>query len=185
MARNLAYRLIGWWHARLRDRRGVAAVEFAFILPLLVAMYFGTVESTFAIMADRKLTNLTSTVADLVAQTKTVNDAELDDIFTAATAIMSPFETADLTIVVSSVLIDKDGDTSVDWSAAGPYGGTPRARGASIELPQGMATPNTSLIVTEVEYRYTSFLSYFIEQPLTMTDVFYLRPRASDQVNKI
>lgn len=184
MVLSLASRLSGWWRVRLRDRKGVAAVEFAFVLPLLVTLYFGAVETTFAIMADRKVTNLTSTVADLVAQTKTVNNAELNDIFRVSAAIMAPFETAGTTIVVSSVLVDNNGNATVDWSAAGPYGGTPRASGSPFAVPAGLDTPNTSVIVAEVSYQHSSFLGYFINTPITLTDAFYLRPRVSERVIK-
>ena len=35
----------------LRDRRGSAAVEFAFIVPIVLALYFGMVEATQALLA--------------------------------------------------------------------------------------------------------------------------------------
>ena len=174
-----------WLGARLRDRKGVAAVEFAFILPLLVTIYFGVVETTYAIMADRKVNSVTSTVADLVAQTKTVNQAELNDIFAAATAIMVPFEATELSIIVSSVVIDKKGNATVDWSAAAPGSGTAPRSGSSFALPNGLDIPNTSLIVAKVDYQYNSFLNYIITSAIPMSDTLYLRPRASDKVNKI
>ena len=176
---------MNWLGVRLRDRRGVAAVEFAFILPLLVTLYFGVVETTYGIMANRKVTSVTSTVADLVAQTKTVNQAELNDIFEAATAIMVPFDAKDLSIVVTSVLIDKDGNPTVDWSAAGPGSGQGHRRGSDFDLPAGLRVPNTSLIVAEVGYEYNSFLNYIITTGIPMSDKLYLRPRASDRVTKV
>lgn len=167
-----------------KDRRGVAAVEFAFILPILIVLYFGAIEISNAVMADRKLTNLTSTVADLVSQTKTVDDAELQDIFTSASAILVPYPTDGLTIVLSSVVIDADGNATVDWSEAGPHGGTARATGSSMALPNGLAVPNTSLIVAEVTYVYTSILEKLIGEGITLSDTFYLRPRVTDRVTK-
>ncbi|HXK53226.1 MAG TPA: pilus assembly protein [Hyphomicrobiales bacterium] len=174
-----------WLEVRFKDRRGVAAVEFAFILPLLIALYFGAIEISQAVMADRKVTNITSTVADLVAQTKTVNDNELQDIFEAATAILVPFPTTGLTIVLSSVVVDVDGKPTVDWSKAGPYGGTARSQGSPFTLPDGLNIPSTSLIVAEVQYDYVSFLKYLVPSGITLTDTFYLRPRVTDKVKKV
>jgi len=185
VAKPLAQGLMSWLGTRLRDRRGVAAVEFAFILPLLVTMYFGVVETTYAIMANRKVTSVTSTVADLVAQTKTINTSELNDVFEAATAIMVPFDASELTIVVSSVVIDKDGNSTVDWSAAASSGGTAYRSGADFDLPTGLKIPYTSLIVAEVTYEYNSFLNHIVTTGIPMSDKMYLRPRASDKVKKV
>ena len=178
-------RLKNWLTTRLSDRRGVAAVEFAFILPLLVTLYFGVVETTYALLADRKVASVASTVADLVAQTKTVNQGELDDIFRAASAIMVPFDGSEVSITVSSVVIDKDGNSTIAWSAVGPGSGSAHSTGASYALPAGMIIPNTSLIIAEVSYQYNSFLSYLIDSGIPMSDTFYLRPRASNEVTKI
>jgi len=183
MAGRLITGLKSWFGARLRDRKGVAVVEFAFILPLLITLYFGVVETTYAVMADRRVAAVTSTVADLVAQTKTVNQDELDDIFRAATAIMVPFESTDLSIVVTSVVIDEEGNATVDWSAAAPGSGQAYGTGASFDIPEGLRIPDTSLIVAEVGYLYNSFLNHVVSSGIPMSDIFYLRPRASDKVN--
>ncbi len=54
-----------------RDTRGVAAVEFALILPLLLLLYIGSVEATLLYTTDRGVATIASTVADLVARSKT------------------------------------------------------------------------------------------------------------------
>jgi Flp pilus assembly protein TadG len=183
MAKKHMTGLRSWFGARLRDRKGVAAVEFAFVLPLLITLYLGVVETTYSVMAERRVASVSSTVADLVAQTKTVNTTELDDIFRAATAIMVPFDSADLSVVITSVVIDKDGNATVDWSAVNP-GSTaqPYANGASFDLPDGLKIPYTSLIVAEVDYIYNSFLNHVVTSGIPMSDTFYLRPRLSDTV---
>ena len=64
-----------------RDRRGVSAVEFALIAPVLVIFYCGLAELTQAMMAQRRLSNIASSIGDLVAQSAQLNDASRDDIF--------------------------------------------------------------------------------------------------------
>lgn len=185
MPSNPFHRLHAWAARRARDRRGTAAVEFAFILPLLVALYLGSVETTFAIIADRKVTNLTSTMADLVAQTKTVNDDELTNIFTASAPIMQPYDTNTLDMIITQVEVDGGGISTVQWSEAGPYGGTAYVEDAPFELPDGLDVADTCVIVAEVSYAYSSFITYFIGSPITLTDTFYLRPRTTQCVTKV
>lgn len=52
----------------VRDRRGIAAVEFAIIVPLLLAMYFVTLEAGQGLETNKKLGRVASIVADLVTQ---------------------------------------------------------------------------------------------------------------------
>lgn len=74
------------------DKRGIAVVEFAMILPLLLAMFLGLSEMQpgYAIM--RKLDLVTRTVADLSARSAKITTSELKTVFGAATAIMRPYD---------------------------------------------------------------------------------------------
>ncbi len=57
-------RLSQFW----RDARGVSAVEFALIAPVMITLLLGSVELSDVMIADRKATSVASTTADLVAQ---------------------------------------------------------------------------------------------------------------------
>src|SRR5262245_44457481 len=59
------------------DQRGVSAVEFAMLLPLMLTLYLGAVEISQAVAVDRKVTLAARSVADLVAQVTTVNNADV------------------------------------------------------------------------------------------------------------
>jgi Flp pilus assembly protein TadG len=51
-----------------KDGKGVAATEFALLLPVMLAMYIGAVEVTEAYYVDRRLTMTTRVAGDLVAR---------------------------------------------------------------------------------------------------------------------
>jgi TadE-like protein len=51
-----------------RDCRGVAAVEFAFILPVMVALYYGTLQTTNVLRTSRKVETAAHTLAGLVSR---------------------------------------------------------------------------------------------------------------------
>src|SRR5580658_3804934 len=52
------------------DRRGTAAIEFAFIFPVMLTLFFGSFEVTNLLMLNLKLTAATEDASDLLAQTR-------------------------------------------------------------------------------------------------------------------
>ncbi len=170
----------------LRDKKGVAAVEFAYIAPLMVALYLGIVEMSLALSADRRVTMVTSSVADLISQNETVTENDLDAIFDIAESLLNPlnqnvFETSSLKIKVTSV-VQQNNNTTVAWSYT--YGGaTPDVPGDDYTLPSDQLTQDqTSVIMTQVNFTHDSLFNYFIPAPIEMTDTYYVRPRKSLQV---
>jgi len=178
----------------LKARDGLAAVEFAFIAPVLGIMLLGTIELCNALECHQKVTMVASSAADLVAQTKTVSASDMTDIFAAATSIVYPFPQNSVKIVVSSVLSDGSGNGKVTWSVA--QNGTARTVNSAITLPQpimstcstgGSCTPCAqnacSVILAEVSYNYTSPIGKYIVGTVAMTDYFYERPRKGATVS--
>src|SRR5262249_43774950 len=73
------------------DQRGVSAVEFALLLPLMVTLYLGVVEISQGISADRKVTMTARSIGDLVAQASSMSNSDMTNSLNAATAVMAPF----------------------------------------------------------------------------------------------
>jgi Flp pilus assembly protein TadG len=149
----------------LRDRQGLAAVEFAIILPFLVALLLGMTDLTLGISTDRKLTQVTRTVADLTSrQDAAVTPARLDDIFAASRSVMAPYNDSQIRIRISSVVVEPTGVVSngqpvlrarVCWSRSK---GSITAYGANTILPAipaGFSLSQTSFILAEVSMPYT------------------------------
>ena len=163
-----------------RDRKGVAAVEFALIAPAMILLYCGLVELCQAIIADRKTNHVASAVGDLVSQADTVSISDLSDIFTIANTIMSPFPTSSLQIRVTSLTANASGTPVVDWSRG--YGGfSAMTVGQTKTLPMTLASGD-SMVMAESKYTYTSVLHYVLPSALNYSEVYYLRPRRSDKV---
>lgn len=153
---------------------GVAAVEFAMVLPVMLIMYLGMAEVTHAVSADRKVTLLSRALADLTAQSKTVTLADMTAIFSAATAVLTPYASGDAQMVISSVEID-DGVAKIAWSCQ--TNGTARPVGEEIALPEGMLIDDTSLIMAEVTYPFTPAIGYVLSGTINLTETTYMRPR--------
>ncbi len=169
--------------AQLRsDDRGVSAVEFALLLPLMVTLYLGSVEISQAISADRKVTMTSRTVADLISQVSSINNAGMTDVLNASSSVMAPFKTTTLKVVVTSVNIDANGKATVTWSDT--FNGTARAVGSTVTVPTALKIANSTLIWSEVSYVYTPAIGYIITGPLTLKDQLYMAPRISTAVSR-
>lgn len=163
-----------------RDRRGVSAVEFALIAPLLITIYFGGIEISSAVAVDRKMTLVAHTVADLVAQSSSISSSEMTDILNASAAVSAPYTTANLKVVVSSVVINASNQATVAWSAT--LNGTKHAPGETVTLPSALNVASSSLIWGEVTYNYKPMFGTVFKTNLTLGDSIYMRPRISAAV---
>ena len=162
------------------DKRGVSAVEFAMLLPLMITLYLGGVEVSSAIAVDRKVTLVARTLGDLVAQSTTVNATDMTNILNAATTVVQPYSDTLIKVVVSRVDIDANSAAKVIWSKT--KNGTARAVNSTVTLPAALNTANTSLIWAETEYAYTPTIGYVITGTMNLKDQIYMRPRLSDTV---
>lgn len=166
-----------------RDRRGVSAVEFALIAPIMIAFYFGLCEFCQAFMAQQRMGHAAATVADLVTQADVISTGEIRDIFTVGGLIMAPFPVDDLRQRVTSVSMDDRGRVRVDWSRGD--GLSPRGQGSSMTLPAGLIEAGQSVIVTEVEYDFDSPMDFVLPQVTQFSNTYYLRPRRVESITLV
>ena len=163
-----------------RDQRGVSAVEFAFIAPVLIMVYFSVAELCEAMLAERKVAHAASAVGDLVTQVSTITPSGLTDVYSAASSIVAPFSTTGMKIRVTSISTDANDAATVDWSNGQNL--TALAKGATVTLPANLVTANQSVIMSEVQYTYNSPINYLFHSALNYNQTFYLRPRLSTSV---
>ena len=163
----------------ISDRRGAAAVEFAFVAPVMILIYYGIAELTQGMMADRRASHVASAIGDLVAQDTEVNTTEMNDIFNVGKAIVAPFPTTTLSMRITSIRKDAGGVSQVMWSKAS--GGMAASTTVS-NLPSGLIAANESVILAEATYVYTSPIQKSLPTPLTFSQKYYLKPRKTAQV---
>lgn len=156
-----------------RDERGVSAIEFAMILPLMVTLYLGGVEVTQGITIDRKVTLTARTVADLMSQERTINDTAANNILAASSAVMAPFPTEKAEVTVTLIKIDANKNAKAEWSYS--LNGTPKS--GSVTVPAALLIPETSLVWGEVTYTYEPAIGYVVTGEIALKDQIYMRPR--------
>lgn len=162
-----------------RDTRGVAAVEFAFLAPILILFYFSMVEFCQGYMALKRTGHVASMVADLVSQADALSKDQVEDIFDIGDVIMQPFPTTDLNQRVSSVTRISATQYEVNWSV-GRGMDDEKLTVADAKIPSDMLADGQSVIVTEATYDYKSPFDQVAPYFSHFSRMAYLRPRTAE-----
>lgn len=165
--------------ARAKD--GVAAVEFALVLPFLLLLFLGGWELTNAASTYRKVTDTTTELADVVSQYTTMSSTDMNSVFTATTQIMYPDSPNNLQVVLSEITTNANNSATVTWSQA-YNGGAPLVVGSSFTLPAGVALPNTSYIYVQSTYLYVPTIGSAFVQNIPMKTSLFVLPRETSSI---
>jgi Flp pilus assembly protein TadG len=165
------------------DQHGVSAIEFAILLPLMLTLYFGGVEVSQAVSADRKNTMVAHTIGDLVAQSQDIKTTEVANVMSAAQWIIYPFSSTNLKAWVSSVCIDPAGTTAtIKWSKPLNATDLPRSGDVTTLIPPKLMIANASFIWGEATYNFRPTIGWTITGTLSLKDQFFLSPRQGGSV---
>lgn len=197
-----------WWRDRflrlrsaarqlIDDQRGVAAIEFAFVAPILFIMYFLTLEVTLAIENNKKVGRAGSMVADLITQQNTVTSSQVDAIMQIGGAILEPYHRTLPTIRATAITITANpGSTAtVTWSRLLDDGKFAKgeSKGTPVTVPSALNIPGTFLIRVESWLDYKPIITWTAQQKaalslesafdvIEMGETYYLRPRISSTI---
>jgi Flp pilus assembly protein TadG len=174
------------------DCRGIAAIEFALIVPIMLVMFFGTVELSSGVAVDRKITLVARTLSDLTSQWSAQSsagmaDSDLQNIFTASIAILTPYSATPTKATLSEIYVDSNQIAKIKWSKAATIANgatqatlTPSSHnvGDVVTVPPALSVKQSYLILSEVSYLYTPAVGYVMGKAgVTLSEVAYTRPR--------
>ncbi|MEM7068821.1 MAG: TadE/TadG family type IV pilus assembly protein [Pseudomonadota bacterium] len=173
----------------LADNKGVAAVEFALLVPILLLLFVGTMEISLAVAVDRKVSRISSSVADLITQDENYNKAGLNKIADIAGRIMYPYDD-EVKISIVGIKIENN-QAKVAW--AHPInGGEKPAEGSIFEVPASIKTNDTFLLSATVGTSHKpafSFIGYdgdslsFDDAAIELEEQMFLRPRKGGDID--
>jgi Flp pilus assembly protein TadG len=171
-----------------RDQRGNAAVEFAVIVPLMLVMFFGTVEFSSAVAVNRKISMITQQLADLASRYTTIDDTDVTNFGKIGDAMLTPYASTPLKATITEIYIDPTtGVARAQWSK----GDVPRGTGTTVPVPPNLIArdaankiiANQYLIFSEASYLYQPAVGYVMGVAgVTLSDKTYMRPRLSSCV---
>ena len=180
------------------DRRGVAAIEFAFLAPVLLAMYFVTMEVSQGIETSKKVSRISSMVADLVTQQSSVDDTALQAIMNIGASTLQPYNRSVPKIIITEISISNETTptATVVWSRKidGGVFAIGEAAKNTTTVPDSLKIPGTSLIRVETDLIYKPMITWAADRKqamglsaafdsISMSETYYLRARMSPSID--
>lgn len=182
----------------LADRRGVAALEFALIAPLLLSLYLVTMEVSQGIETNKKVSRVGSMVADLITQQDKITKSEIEAIMSIGEALLQPYNRSRPSITVTAIEITNETTPKVQvvWSRRlvdGVYlaGEVP---GTTTAVPTKLTIKDSFLIRVTSNLSYSPVVTWTASQKkvlgltaafdgISMSETYYLRPRMSSSIS--
>lgn len=168
--------LPGSYRSFAGDHRGVAATEFALILPFMLLIVLGGYQLSEAASAYRKVTRTARTIADLTTQYVTMGSGDVSAVLNASSQVMAPFDTTALSIVLTEFHVSAAGVATVTWSQS--LNGTALTPGLTMILPAGICLPNASIVLASVSYSFKPVIGYKLTGPFVMSSALFMSPRS-------
>jgi Flp pilus assembly protein TadG len=168
----------------LKAQSGVAAIEFAFILPVMLLLYFGMMDLTSLVVNNRKVTTVASAVADLTSQSRTtILKSQIDDYMNVSGLVLNPAPPSGVTVRVFGYR-DGGGTPTMIWQTANA-GGPGCAAGPDTSGYAELMTAGNDLVVAQACMTFTPFVAYFLGKSILGDTSFsvgqsvVVRPRAT------
>lgn len=139
-----------------RDRRGIAATEFALIAPALIALVIGVLEVSMRFRAVEEASRYVHQVADLISRETNLTTDALDEIYDASVEMMQPLDTTEnLDLDVSSIMFKTEAATpTIVWR---------RTAGEAVAFDPaeaaGMGAQNETVLRVGIRFRYKSVVT--------------------------
>ncbi|MCZ7497330.1 pilus assembly protein [Agrobacterium tumefaciens] len=170
-----------------RDRRGASAIEFVLIFPIMVILLAGTVDLSQALLASRKMNQLTATIGDMISQKSNWTTADVGAIMAGASTIIEPFNSDNLTIQLAVVDVGPDLTAKVNWSQAFKTKLLQKGAESPVAIPVSIAENGVQLITVNATFLLTTPFSSLLK-PITGVATYsynrnyIMRPRIKDSV---
>ena len=170
-----------------RDERGVSAIEFVLIFPLLVTMMAGTVDIGQALTVSRKMNQVASTLGDITSQQTAWTATDIDAIIAGSASIIDPYNKTALKIDLAILDVDSSLTAKVNWARGYNKTALTKNSASPVTIPKNIASAGVQLIAVKATFSLTTPFSKLL-QPITgvttynYQKTYIMRPRNGDAV---
>jgi Flp pilus assembly protein TadG len=170
-----------------KDERGVSAIEFVLIFPLLVAMLAGTVDIGQALTVSRKMNQVVSTLGDMTSQQTAWSATDIDAIVAGTATIIEPFSKTDLKIDLVVLDVDASLAAKVNWGRGYNKAALTKNSASPVKIPTNIAQSGVQLIAVKATYSLTTPFSKLLTPITGVTTYNYqktyiMRPRNGNAI---
>jgi len=176
------------------DERGIAAIEFAIMAPIILGVYLGLAEFAFVLGIDRQISQSANVAGDLATQTSKLEEADTADIVSAVLRVANISDTSNYTLHLESFTRDSGGTTTSLGEVVYNPGGNGWLQSVDVDgISDNMLDENSGLVIARVAYRYSpmgltnttdsSGEKKFLPSVVTLSETFMLKPRKSARIN--
>ncbi len=167
---------------RLKDRQdGLAAIEFALVLPFLVLVFIGVLVAYDSYKGYQRASLSSNSLADLTTRLVTIDQARMTSLLGAGEAMLGKYgDEGAFKINISSVSnLDVDEDYEIDWTESyTSSGGLNGDFELTMSILENIDTPDIplgeSLIIVRTELTFDPF---FAPEPVRMHKIAVRNPR--------
>jgi Flp pilus assembly protein TadG len=175
----------------MASQRGVAAIEFAMIMPVLLILFLSSFDVGNAIIVYLKVRTATYQLAAITNQygtgsTAQISTSTMSAITGAVSQVMAPYSSSSTVVTISQIKATSATAATVSWSytvngtaLSGTYSGLP----ANMAKNSCATVPTTAkpcyFILSAVSYTYTPLFGHYMTGPLTLSDTLLVTPRVS------
>lgn len=164
-----------------RNEEGVAAIEVAMLLPVIMILLLGTIDTGNAIVIHKKVMTAASIAADLMARGSSADDVEVADAHTAALMAIDPYNRALLGLDIASVQFVGSGATpTIMWRETFNMPPNPNV----LTRAAGLGVQGEGVLVVTTRYVYAPVFSSMITDDIVLEEVAVTRGRRSSFVSR-
>ena len=165
----------------IENKDGVAAIEFAFVAPVMIALYIGLAEVSLLISADRNVSHAASVTGDLATQEENLDPTEVEDIFNATLAVLGTNYNESQRVSIDMISFEVDGAGNTQEVGYAKLGTGFATKFDSAGTSATLLNQTSGLIVTRIKYEYHSPSRTYVQTP-SLTETFMLKPRKSKSI---
>ena len=165
-----------------RSEDGVAAVEAAFVFPVLLVLLLGVLDTGRGIICNQKTIRASQVVADLITREVSVDAGGISEAINAGTLALLPYDDTNLAFDIISVRFPSDDEAEIVWQETRNMTATPQNQIIERVLP--LAAAGSGVVMVVSEYLYEPIFAGFVVDQIPMQEVAFARGRRSSVVCK-
>jgi len=172
----------------LASTRGIAAIEFSLVFPILLVLLLAAIDAGRAVAVSMKVRAAAYALDAMANQYLYIYDTDMQQILGATAIVLAPYSSAPASVLLSQIQVSASGRATVIWSDQ--LNGTAYSPGYTLTIPTILTNtsasnkvckdstyPSCYFLLAEVSYTYTPMFGNFITGPITLSDKVYIAPR--------